>query len=437
MATFKTLIRPEQQKSDGTYNVKIRVTHNRKSKYISTPFFVTAKEVVKRKKDGKEEVRIKNQSILDKTDEIILDYKRKIVKFGMSIDGWEVDKLIANLTASTETFKLDFLKYGDEYVARLMDKGKVSTGKAYQVAVNALKRFVGRESMDISEITVKFLQAYERFLTEEPMLTGKHKARLKPHVAKDKGRSMPLYIAKIKTIYAAAKLEYNDEERGVINIPYSPFSRYKIPAIGKSEHRVLTIEQVQAIIDLPYKKETLKGLSMYNVAKDIFVLSFALMGINLADVYEAEPINGDVLAYNRKKTRTRRSDGAEIKVRIEPQIKALVAKYRGRNKAFLLGEHYQSMETLDRVVNKGLKMVGKDIGVKNLTYYYARHTMASICANKLGIDIARVDEMLNHSDPKLALARVYIEKDFKPLWEANKRLIDLFDWSFYNEKAED
>ena len=59
----------------------------------------------------------------------------------------------------------------------------------------------------------------------------------------------------------------------------------------------------------------------------------------------------------------------------------------------------------------------------------------------VGIDIARVDEMLNHSDSSMALARVYIEKDFKPLWEANRKLIDLFDWSFYtsniSEKPED
>lgn len=436
MATFKALIRPEQQKSDGSYNVKIRVTHNRKTKYISTPFFVTGKEIVKRKKDGKEDVRIKNQSVLDKTDEIILGYKRKIVQFGMSIDAWDVDKLIANLNASTETFKLDFIGYGNDYVARLMENGKESTGKAYQVALNALRRFVGRDDLDISEITVKFLQAFEKFLKEEPKLTGSHR-RNKPPKHKEKGRSMPSYLAKIKTIHAAAKLEYNDEERGIINIPYSPFSRYKVPAVGRSEHRVLTVEQIQRIIDLPYKKETLKGFSMYNIAKDVFLLSFALMGMNLADVYEAEPIRDDILSYKRKKTRTRRNDEAEIKVRIEPQIKPLVAKYKGVNKAFLFGEHYAQKSVLDRVVNRGLKLVGEDIGVSNLTYYYARHTMASICANKLGIDIARVDEMLNHSDPKLALARVYIEKDFKPLWEANKRLLDLFDWSFYNKEAEE
>lgn len=440
MATFKALIRPDQQKNDGSYNVKIRVTHNRKTKYVSTPFFVSSKEIVKKKKDGKEELRIKNQSVLDKTDEIILGYKKKIVQFGMSIDAWDVDKLIAQLTASAETFKLNFIQYGNDYVARLVENGKESTGKAYQVAINALERFVGRDDLDISEITVKFLQAFEKFLKEEPKLTGKNRnSQKKKEKQKDKqkGRSVPSYIAKIKTIHAAAKLEFNDEERGIINIPYSPFSRYKIPPVGRPEHRVLTIEQIQRIIDLPYKKETLKGFSMYNISKDVFLLSFALMGINLADVYEAEQIKGDILAYKRKKTRSRRSDEAEIKVRIEPKIKRLAAKYQGTTKAFVFGEHYAQKSVLDRVVNNGLKMVGKDIGVSNLTYYYARHTMASICANKLGIDVARVDEMLNHSDPKLAIARVYIEKDFTPLWEANKKLIDLFDWSFYNEEAEE
>ena len=58
MATFKALILSDKQKTDGTYNVKIRVIHNRKIKYISTPFYVGGKEVVKRKKDGKEELKI-------------------------------------------------------------------------------------------------------------------------------------------------------------------------------------------------------------------------------------------------------------------------------------------------------------------------------------------------------------------------------------------
>jgi integrase len=126
-----------------------------------------------------------------------------------------------------------------------------------------------------------------------------------------------------------------------------------------------------------------------------------------------------------------------MKVRIEPEIMGLVAKYRGKNKAFMFSEHYSTSVNMNKIINQGLKLIGKDIGVPNLNYYYARHSMASLCANKLGIDIARVDEMLNHRDPKLALARVYIERDYKPLWEANRKLLDLFDWSFYTKEAEE
>lgn len=437
MATFKTLILPTKKRADGTYNVKIRITHNQKVKYISTPFYVDAKDLIKRKKNGKEEIKIRNQSVLDKTDEIILGYKKRIVSFGMGVDSWDVDRLAANLTASPETFTLDFMKYGIEHGERLISQGKESTGKSYIIAMNSLKRFLGREHMDVSEITVGFLKAYEKFLREEPVYKGKRSGESVPTAARKKGRAFSLYMSKIKFLLEQAKNEFNDEERGIINIPYSPFARYTIPAPDPSEHRVLTIEQIQSIIDLPYRKHVRRGLSEYNTAKDLFVMSFALMGINTADLYDSETrIEGDILSYNRKKTRTRRKDKAEMKVRLEPEIMGLVAKYRGEDKAFMFSEHYATFVNMNKIINHGLKKIGKEIGVPGLNFYYARHSMASICANKLGVDIARVDEMLNHSDPKLSLARVYIEKDFTPLWEANRKMLDLFDWSFYC-KSED
>jgi integrase len=63
-----------------------------------------------------------------------------------------------------------------------------------------------------------------------------------------------------------------------------------------------------------------------------------------------------------------------------------------------------------------------------ILFHLARHTMATLAANKAGIDIARVDEMLNHSDSTLKLARVYIERDYSVLWEANRKLLSLFKW---------
>lgn len=37
MATIQYVIMPHQKKSDGTTNIKIRITHNRKSRYIGKP----------------------------------------------------------------------------------------------------------------------------------------------------------------------------------------------------------------------------------------------------------------------------------------------------------------------------------------------------------------------------------------------------------------
>ena len=45
MATFKTCVFKNHLRKDGTYNVKLRVTHNRISRKISTPYYVEAKYV--------------------------------------------------------------------------------------------------------------------------------------------------------------------------------------------------------------------------------------------------------------------------------------------------------------------------------------------------------------------------------------------------------
>lgn len=174
------------------------------------------------------------------------------------------------------------------------------------------------------------------------------------------------------------------------------------------------------------------------MAKDVFLLSFALMGMNSADMYEVASYEDGIISYERKKTKGRRKDNAFMQVKVEPEIASLLDRYKGKGRVFSFSEKYVSADDFNKAINLGLKKVGQAIGVPDLNFYYARHSMASICANKLGIDIARVDEMLNHSDPKLSLARVYIEKDFRPLWDANRRLLDLFDWSFYaKEKPED
>ncbi len=436
MATFKVVVLPHQKREDGTYNVKIRVTQDRKSKYIRTSQYVSSSDISRKKEKGVEKIKIKNQAVIDLMDELVLSYRRKLAKAGVSSEKWNIDQVVSYIQED-EVFSLDIIAYGRKCADDMERKGREGSAHTYRVAMNALERFSGG-SLDVSMITVSFLKNYERFLRNEPSMRGANKS----HSPSSKGQTktnnaIKLYMTVLKAVFNQAKYEYNDDEAGLIRIPLSPFSRYSMPENIQAASRVLTVEQIQKIIDLPYFRN---GSPYYqlNMAKDVFLLSFTLMGMNSADMYEVVSFEDGVISYERKKTKGRRKDNAFMQVKVEPEITSLLERYNGKGRVFSFSEKYVSAEDFNKAINLGLKKVGQAIGVPDLNFYYARHSMASICANKLRIDIARVDEMLNHSDPKMALARVYIEKDFQPLWDANRRLLDLFDWSFYTkEKPEE
>ena len=69
MATFKAEVRQDHLREDGTYPIRIRITHNRKVKRIPTSLYVDKKDVTKAGK-------IKNAAIVDKLEDIIKIYRK-------------------------------------------------------------------------------------------------------------------------------------------------------------------------------------------------------------------------------------------------------------------------------------------------------------------------------------------------------------------------
>jgi integrase len=330
-----------------------------------------------------------------------------LAKAGVEADGWDADRIAEYLTRDKDAFALDFAEYGLRVAERVDREGRKKTAHLYRTAVRVLAEYA--PELDIKDITSSFLKGFDRYLSERSVSE----------------RSKLTYLSEIRAIHNIAKKEFNDEDRGTIRIPYSPFSGFEMPRRGKGRHRALTVEQTQRLLDLPYEGGN------FDLAKDAFVLSFALMGMNMIDLYKCTDTDGSVITYRRSKTSGRRADGAEISVRVEPEIRRLVDKYKGKDRVFSFSERYSSFDSFYNAVKNSLKEVGRRIGVPDLTTYYARHTFATVAANKAGIDIYTVDEMLNHSDASLKLARVYVERDYSLLWEANRRVLSLFDWGFY------
>lgn len=401
MATFKPEVRMDNLRSDNTYSIRIRITHNRKVKRIPTSIYVDKKEVTK---SGK----IKNQQIIDQLEDIVREYRKKVTALSVAIEVMTIDELAEYLTKKDETLKVDFFEFSEKWIAKNKDKHGI---QIFISMLNTLEKFLGRRRLDFKEINYRFLKSFEEHLGQR--------------------RRLSLYMGKIRHLYNEAKLEYNDEEYGRILIPWSPFVKYSIPNIEPTKDRTLTAEQIRQIYELPYKPNRFPSRPCaYNVAKDVFILSFCLMGMNTADLYLCEELaesNGRyTITYNRAKTSARRSDKARISVDVHPFLVPLFEKYRNprKGKIFSFVNRYCDYTQLNKSVNKGLKEVGKAIGIDDLEFYAARHTFATIARNKLGYDKSTVGEALNHVEKENKITDIYIQKDFSIINKLNKEVIE-------------
>ena len=74
-------------------------------------------------------------------------------------------------------------------------------------------------------------------------------------------------------------------------------------------------------------------------------------------------------------------------------------------------------------------MIAADLGPPNLQFYAARHTWATTARSRLlNIEKETVHEALNHVDLKMRVTDMYIEKDWSVIWEANRKVLELFKW---------
>lgn len=412
MATFKAEIYAHQKRADGTYNIKIRVTHKQRKKYLATPWYVG-------KEDMTRALKLKNQRYIDMVEDLLRKYRSICNSVGEGLDDMSVEQVVELITRkeTDKPFDLDIVDYTRKFVTKLDKAGRGGTARAYEVAINSLCRFVGRESVSIKEITVQFLTDWIAWIAAQP-----------PRKNCKKGdRAQSLYLAQLRAMYNRAKKEFNDEEAGIIRIPFSPFNKVEIPKPSLSRKRALTVEQLRKFSEIPYTTILQPGVNRFNFAKDVFLLSFMLVGMNAVDLYTATDCKGGRITYQRAKTRNRRADNAEISIKLEPEVMALFEKYRDPSgqRVFKFYKLYSSMDTFCAALNKGLKKLGDIIGVDDLEFYAARHSWATIANNDAGVDKYTVHEALNHVDETMRVTDIYIRKNWERIDKANRAVLDL------------
>ncbi|WP_278365682.1 phage integrase SAM-like domain-containing protein [Phocaeicola barnesiae] len=416
MLTIKSEIKRQEQKLDGTYNVKLRFTLDRKVKRLSTSLFVYSKDLTK-------EFKIKPSSpIKQDVEALIRSYYEKCAKLQIELNHYTLDDIMDYLNGEQEKNQIiDFIKFSREWIASTTIKGAPN----YTSAINALVRFIGKEELDVNLITKDFLDSFKTFLNKE------HETRTKKLIQQGKrvpsNRSLSLYLISIKKLFNEAKKKYNKKDKNLILIPHSPFDDFVMPKQEATRKRAIPADIIKKVWKLPYKdmKKGYKATCRYNLAKDCFILSFCLMGINSADLYNATKMDGNTITYYRTKTKDRRLDNAKMMVEIPHIIQPIINKYRDKTgkRLFNFYQYYCDEKGFNKAINYGLKEIGSILGIDDLEYYAARHSWATIALNKVGIDKYIVHVALNHIDDSMKVTDIYIERDFVNENKANAKVV--------------
>lgn len=392
MATITYKI--EEPKKDKTRKVSITLSHKGIRKRIHTN--ITIKEC-----DLTKQGKIKSDSLKRNIEDTVNTLKNRLYEIETSLGNKDADIewIYSQLTGNVKT--LDFFEYTRKWVEKSNNKGKGN----YSIMLNSLYRFLKSDTLSFSDINYNLLNNYKNYLTGHP-------------------RAQSLYLGCMRHIFNEAIREYNMDDNKVIT--NNPFNSFIIPkSVSMTKNRIISDDNLIKLFNF-------HGTRRVGMARDCYILSFCLIGMNSVDLYECTSYSNGVLAYDRAKTRDRRTDNAHIEIAVPNIIKPLFDKYKGDSRVFNFYKKYSNAANFNKHINKGLHIIADTLGIPHFDFYSARHTWASIARNRLGIDKYTIHEALNHVSD-MSITDIYIQKDYTNINKANEKVITYIEKLIYHK----
>lgn len=275
------------------------------------------------------------------------------------------------------------------------DNHNESTKELYYYSLRRIEQFDKYiSSRSIDEIDIPWLTRFESWLAQ----TNSKNAR-------------NILLRNIRAVFNyALDCEYTTNY---------PFRRFKIRPEA-TRKRAMTVEQLRSLAVYPVED--------YQVFyRDMFVLMFCLIGINVVDLYSLGSIVDGRVEYRRAKTHRLYS------IKVEPEAQAIIDKYHGTKNLLCIADRWTTHSQFGKQMNKALKRMGemKRVGrggkkvfepiVPGLTTYWARHTWATIAAS-LDVPKETIAHALGHGND--TVTDIYIDFDKRKVDEANRKVLD-------------
>lgn len=391
MISYKVKLYKGKKHKDNTHPVVLELTNKGKVHRLTVGYKAKTKDFNDRKGMFKKSVDnyvVKNENLHDVlllAGRIIDDFRRRRKPF--SIDLFKA-RFKRNDSAVGVYDFFDTLKL------ELRSKGNLKNADMYQEAKRSLLKYKPILSLSFGEIDYNFLKGYETHLLG---------------VRKVKPSSASVYIRTLRAAYREAM------RRGHVDLTYYPFrgelnpSGYSLAGLKyKSQPKALSTEDFEKIKTFDLEKHPKLTRAVH-----LFLFSYYAFGINLNDLSRLKNSNlyDNQLRYKRAKT------GEEFCFELNDDALKLIKYYESDSDYLfpvLSDFHQTAQQKKDRIhkvqgqINKSLKKVAEicEIDV-NLTFYVARHTMATTLKRK-SVSTDVISEVMGHQD--IRTTQIYLAK---------------------------
>ncbi|MCM0239130.1 site-specific integrase [Bacteroides fragilis] len=393
MATLKLAITPDKVAKDGTHKIRIALGHKCVTRYIVTRFKI---DNLSQFKNGQVIKHPDAAMINAKLRNILNEYQEKLdsIKCIQMYDCKQLREILVNSTHIGQT-AFTFQAVANSYITELIEDGRENYAKLLERNCRYFTEFTKGEFL-LSEITPEIISNYDRFL------------RNKKGVGET---TISMMMSRTRTIINRAI------KKQLVKYDVQPFAYYSIKSSPVREVDI-TVENLTKI------KNSLPKEKRFSVARDCFMLSFYLGGINLADLLEIDFRNTDKVEYVRKKARNLKQGEQRIVITIPEIAKPIIKEWTNRNTGKLDFGYKFTYSNFYRYLTRSLNMFAESLNInQKVVYYSARKTFAQF-ASELGIPDGVIDYCLGHSDKSKGVIRYYTKVKQKQAEIAINRVID-------------
>lgn len=372
MVNLKTLLDTRRQKSDGSFNIIFRITHNRKVYTLNSGFQTL--ELHWNDKRNEIDKSHPNAKLLNlKVTQQYFKIQQAILQLDEKFSMEKLRYLMDN--NPKKQLRTSFKGFAEQLITQMIETNKTGNALVYQTAVNQFMLCINNDQLQFSEIDYVLLEKFSHHLVKRGL----------------KVNSISNYIRTIRAIYnKAIKMKLVDRS-------LYPFYDFIINT-EKTAKRAISKGDIAKLRQLHLEANSTAERSL-----KCFLISFYLRGISFTDLAylkQSNIIDGRV-EYKRRKTHKNYS------IKLFPEAQVLFEQLHVDGSKYLLpilpNDTLEDSIATKKIIRQFIKTTNKylkrlsevaELG-SSVTTYTSRHSLGTI-AKRLGYSNELIAEALGH-----------------------------------------